>query len=631
MLTNTSTIARAKQFLSQPLRSARACGAVFLFAALAGCAGLPANTDRPVTHSIAVPGDTVPFGRIVKAATPPSASEHHLSGFHLLGEVAGAYGSRIALIDGATKTLDLQYYSIHYDGSTETLLNHLKAAAARGVRVRVLVDDFNTGGKNSRVLRMDETPGIAVRVFNPVRGPRQFQLGRLAVGLLDFDRIQQRMHNKALIADNTLAIAGGRNLGDEYFGQSTESNFLDLDVLVAGPLVPEFSRSFDRYWNDILAYPAATIWPLQDRPAIAPTPKASAPSEKDDAQAAIEAATHPDSKSVSTDGVSDAAAPSASPQQIKPATQAATAAAPAIPGAASAAPPVKATAVPGTLPIEEAIRQGKLDLTWAPAILLADKPSKIDPEFDPAQPTDGLNPLEAAPGKAAPTTAKPSDATVIRNADADNGGPTVVDGLVSLIGGTRRDVLLISPYFVPGQEMMDTFAKIRARGVRVRVVTNSLASNDAPLAHVGYARYRKALLKLGVELYELKAKGETDIRFLGSAPQSRYSLHAKALVRDGSLLVVGSMNLDLRSQIQNTEVGMVIRSRTLAQQLTEETEKTIRDCYRVELGKDGSLRWYPPANDTAQAGQVLTREPGASVGLELLLKLVGPLAPETLL
>ena len=609
-------------------------GLPLAFAFLAGCAGLPANDDRTESRAPVIAADATAFGRSVVAATPAGAAQHHLSGVRLLGQVASAYGSRIALIDGAEKTLDLQYYSIHYDSSTEALLDHLTAAARRGVRVRVLVDDFNTGGPNARVLRLDETPGISVRVFNPITGPRLWQAGRLIGSLFDFDRIQQRMHNKALIADNTLAVAGGRNLGNAYFGQAEKSNFLDLDVLLAGPIVPELSRSFDRYWNDILAYPAATIWPPRDRPV-----------RKSDATAPPFDAPAPPPVPIPIADANPA-------QEARPETAADI-------GTDTHAPAVQARQVPGTEPMEASIRRGKFDLTWAPAILLADKPSKIDPEFDPAQESSGTAATEPAvppgsnagvasssepepkpasqPNEEVSTAARtvlaglPPDAAAIRTADADNGGPTVVDGLISLIGQARGDLLIVSPYFVPGEKMMEAFAQVRARRVRVRVVTNSLASNDAPLAHVGYARYRKALLALGVELYELKARGDVDLRFLGSAPQSRNSLHAKAMVRDSSLMVVGSMNLDLRSQLQNTEVGIVVRSRALARQLTQETEKTIGSCYRVGLGPDGELQWHPPANDTADAGEVLTHEPGASLGLLMMIKLIGPLAPETML
>src|SRR5206468_3028018 len=141
----------------------------------------------------------------------------------------------------------------------------------------------------------------------------------------------------------------------------------------------------------------------------------------------------------------------------------------------------------------------------------------------------------------------------------------------------RQDVLIVSPYFVPGEQMMQLFSQLRAKGIRVRVLTNSLASNDAPAAHAGYARYRKALLALGVELYEIKAdqravaRGAGSARALGSGQNaggskdgsSRASLHSKAAVVDNRLLVIGSMNLDLRSQRKNSEVALLLRSAVL--------------------------------------------------------------------
>ena len=178
--------------------------------------------------------------------------------------------------------------------------------------------------------------------------------------------------------------------------------------------------------------------------------------------------------------------------------------------------------------------------------------------------------------------------------------------------------------------MMDVFTSLRQRGVRVRVLTNSLASNDAPLAHVGYARYRQALLEAGVELFEMRATGKTQRRFFGSTPDSRASLHAKALVVDSRLLVVGSMNLDLRSALQNTELGIVIRSRNLSQALTKTIEESLDDSYRIALD-NGVIRWHVPEDSPENPGAVLAQEPDASLGLRILLKLAGPFAPDEML
>ena len=537
-----------------------------LAALLSACSSLPPNTQREASQALPVGGTTLASTTSALRPQPPTA--RNASGMRLLGSAETAYGSRLALIAAAEKTLDLQYYSIHYDSSTEGLIERLREAAARGVRVRVLLDDFNSAGLNARVLMLDEVPGIQVRLFNPLFGPRSSQAGRLVSSLFDFSRIQQRMHNKLFIADSALAVTGGRNLGDEYFGQGDESNFLDLDVLVAGSLVQDLSRSFDRYWNDDLAYPVATLLSPAERDRLRPQAQAAASAQRRAEAAPV------------------AAAPAQAEQGNGPNTPA--------PGAEP-----RARTVPGAGDVARQIAEGRLELVWAPAVLLADKPSKIDPEESE------------------------QDA-----ADADG---TVVDDLVHLLGRTRQDLLIVSPYFVPGEAMMKTFTDLRQRGVRVRVLTNSLASNDAPLAHVGYARYREALLRAGVELYELQAQGETRRRIFGSTPQSRSSLHAKALVMDGRLLVVGSMNLDLRSALQNTELGLVIRSQVLSKELTENLESTMGDCYRVELTPDGQLRWHAPAHDTARAGQVYDSEPEAGTGLKIMLKLVGPFAPEEML
>ncbi len=186
------------------------------------------------------------------------------SGFLLLDSVDAAFSSRLALIESAQRSLDLQYYAIHADRSTELLLQRLRDAARRGVRVRILLDDFNTVGKDAQVLRLAFEPNVQIRLFNPLTGSRASLIGRLFASLNDMERVQKRMHNKLFIADNAIGITGGRNLGDAYFGSDDKSNFVDLDVLAAGRIVRDMSASFDRYWNDPLAYPMQSLVSPQD-------------------------------------------------------------------------------------------------------------------------------------------------------------------------------------------------------------------------------------------------------------------------------------------------------------------------------------------------------------------------------
>jgi phosphatidylserine/phosphatidylglycerophosphate/cardiolipin synthase-like enzyme len=219
----------------------------------------------------------------------------------------------------------------------------------------------------------------------------------------------------------------------------------------------------------------------------------------------------------------------------------------------------------------------------------------------------------------APTSGTPQAPTAAELEYLESQEDTVVDGLLQLMDQARRDLLIVSPYFVPGPEITAAFAAARARNVRVRVLTNSLASNDAPIAHVGYARHRKTLLAMGVELYEMHSEA-TGVRAM---------LHSKLVIMDHRLLAVGSMNLDMRSQKQNTEIALLIRSMDLSRRAGASIELALRDAaWHVELDARGGLVWRAPQGSDLQDA---TSEPGASVPLQLLLLLLGPLAPDHLL
>ncbi len=177
-----------------------------------------------------------------------------------------AFDSLIALADHAERTLDIQYYIIHQDESARILLQHVRSAADRGVRVRVLVDDLNTAGEDRRFMHLEQHANIEVRVFNPFPGGRSAIWTRFLTSISDIPRINHRMHNKLFVADNAIAITGGRNIGDEYFTRDKHSNFIDLDVVAAGPIVPQLSASFDAFWNSKYAYPIASLAAPGGRP-----------------------------------------------------------------------------------------------------------------------------------------------------------------------------------------------------------------------------------------------------------------------------------------------------------------------------------------------------------------------------
>ena len=542
--------------------------AITLVGGAAGCASLPSNLDRQASQAFDGPERTQ-LGRLVQERRAQAKARSE-SGFRLLDSVGAAFSSRLALIDSAQRTLDLQYYAIHADQSTEILLQRLRDAVRRGVRVRILLDDFNTVGKDAQVLRLAFEPNVQMRLFNPLPGSRSSLIGRIIASVKDMPRIQKRMHNKLFIADNAVGIAGGRNLGDAYFGVDDRSNFVDLDVLAVGRIVRDMSASFDRYWNDELAYPMHKLVSAQELEAL----RKPAETEQD---------------------------PDASRQGAKPSVPSVPAPTPT----STILPDVTATAVASADPTDMNLRT--VQLAWAPALLLEDKPGKIGPGDD--------------------------------EVDA---GDTVVDGLLHLMEQARQEILIVSPYFVPGKAMMESFASMRAKGVRIRVLTNSLASNDAPAAHAGYARYRKDLLAMGVELYEMRADQEGTLGGMGSTPgfgsgraaggsksgASRASLHSKAVVIDKRLSVIGSMNLDLRSQRKNSEVALLIRSPAVAQEATRQVDATANQgAYRLELEK-GELVWRAPAGAAFQDAH---SEPEASTKLKLLVRLIAPFAPDEML
>ncbi|MFL6665393.1 MAG: phospholipase D family protein [Rhizobacter sp.] len=237
-----------------------------LFALLAGCASLPDRTPAPPTVALADVSGTR-LARVAAAATP--AASRDLSGFRLLPEGETAFNARIALARRAERSLDVQYYLIRDDDIGLQFLRELRDAAARGVRVRLLVDDLYTAGEDDLFAGLAAHPNVEVRVFNPLPARAGSFGTRLLFSLHEFGRINHRMHNKLFVADNTFAVSGGRNIANEYFMRSAAANFIDLDVLSSGPVVRELSAVFDSYWNSEQVYPIGDLVPAVDGAAAA--------------------------------------------------------------------------------------------------------------------------------------------------------------------------------------------------------------------------------------------------------------------------------------------------------------------------------------------------------------------------
>src|ERR1700760_4082978 len=225
-----------------------------LLLGLGGCAGLPRHVHKTPSTAFQRP-ETTTLGKI--AANDGVAK--NLSGIRLLSSGEEGFASLITLADHAERTLDIQYYIIHQDDSTRTLLHHVRLAADRGGRGRVLVADLNTAGEDRRFMHLSTHANVEVRVFNPFTAGRFSTWTRFVASATDIRRINHRMHNKLFVADSALAITGGRNIGDQYFTLDPRSNFVDLDVVAAGPIVNELSASFDLFLNSKYAIPIANV------------------------------------------------------------------------------------------------------------------------------------------------------------------------------------------------------------------------------------------------------------------------------------------------------------------------------------------------------------------------------------
>lgn len=489
----SSPLSRIEKRASRPGRWAPA---LLCAMTLAACQ-LPPPRER--THSVALTAEQARDTALGVAIEGTLTTHPGLTGIDPLPNPLEAFASRVDLVRTAQRTLDVQYYIWRNDLTGTLLLEELREAADRGVRVRLLLDDNGIPHSlDSTLAALDAHSNIEVRLFNPfvVRKPK-------FIGYLtDFSRLNRRMHNKSLTADGLATILGGRNIGDEYFGATDGVVFADLDVLAIGPAATDVAHDFDRYWASAPAWPGHEILP-------APPP-----------------------------GALDALDHAAHAVQANPAA------------AAYIATLHEKTDVSRLL-------DGTLPLEWAHTRLVSDDPAK-------------------AQGKAAPES-------------------LVLSQLHDILGEPKRELDLISPYFVPGEAGTAYFTRLAAQGVTVRVLTNSLEATDVLPVHAGYARRRKPLLKSGVELFELRRAAGMNApkeHAPGVFGSSGSSLHAKTFAVDAQRVFVGSLNFDPRSANLNTELGFVIESPVLASRIESAFWTQVPQlAYQAKLNPDGSLYW----------------------------------------
>lgn len=225
--------------------------------ALSACAEMPPGSDYPKKESVALthPEDTA-LGRTFQR----EAREHPGdSGFRIISVGVDGFAARIQLIQTAELSLDLQYFIFQQDDTGRLVTDALLRAADRGVHLRLLIDDGATTPGDGQIRLLAAHPQIEVRIFNPFSYRGHSSVRRGAEFVANHGRLDFRMHNKLIVADNAIALIGGRNIGNQYFQMDPESQFADDDVLVSGPTVPRLSARFDEYWNSALAIPVEAL------------------------------------------------------------------------------------------------------------------------------------------------------------------------------------------------------------------------------------------------------------------------------------------------------------------------------------------------------------------------------------
>lgn len=469
---------------------------------LVGCATLPEELPLGPPGLALAPRPGGPLDEAETALQARIGAER--SGFHLLGANEDSLHWRLALIDSAQHSLDLQYYVWWGDESGSLLLSRVVAAADRGVKVRIMVDDLTTNILvettqerlgDTATATIDAHPKIELRVFNPWR--QRTLVGQVLESIQHLDRVNQRMHNKLLIADNRAVILGGRNLGNEYFGLSPEFGFRDFDALGLGPITRQASQTFDRFWNSERVLPAGRL--------------DAAPTAADLAQAM--------------------------------------------------------TAI------------GK----W-----LEEAPTLSHFEIAPQDWRDALGDLVQAlhPGSSRVLADSPGEDQVYHVM------PQAIRGLLE---SAERDVVISNAYIVPDREAIDWLRGQVERGVRYRVLTNSLASHDVPAVNAQYKQWRRDLIEAGVELYETRPDAAVQALVVDTPPVEAafMGLHTKAIVIDGKRVFIGSMNLDPRSWRLNSEMGVVVESPGLAAELLAAAERDMQpdNAWQVTLTDDNGLAW----------------------------------------
>ncbi|MCG6966748.1 MAG: phospholipase D family protein [Chromatiaceae bacterium] len=462
---------------------------------VAGCATTsspPGDLIRPAPSFAKAPATQGPLAEMARRIKVRHGVE--ASGFKALDGSKDALEWRLALIDSARSSLDVQTYLWYPDNVGRLILERAIRAAQRGVQVRLIVDDLLTVGMDPLIVELENHPNIEIRAFNPWRG--RDPGSRIAELIAEMERLNVRMHDKLLIVDGVAAIVGGRNIGDHYFGLSHAYNFHDLDLLGIGQVAQQANGMFDHFWNSEWVVSAQNL------------------KAEPDPDIAAEIWQQIQSKNRA------AAELSAFPREVR---------------------------------------------DWRAELI------ELEPELRIGT---SMISYDEATGKE------------IRQ--------RMIGEMLSFFESATKELLITNAYIIPYERGIKLMQRLTDRGVRVRILTNSLASHDVPAVNSHYKEWRDDLVNAGVELYELRA--DAAIQSLVDVPPVHgkfVGLHTKSAVVDRRYTFIGSMNLDPRSGAINTEAGAFVDSPALAADVAALMERDMspENAWQVLLDEHGSPYW----------------------------------------
>ncbi|GLQ73023.1 phospholipase D family protein [Vibrio penaeicida] len=457
------------------------------------CRSLAEKTPLPISHFI----------------EPYRAQMETKTGVYVLEQGTEAMMSRAWLTERAEKTIDVQYFIFSVDNVGLIATDYLVRAAERGVKVRVLVDDIMLDARGDELLILAAHENFEIKIYNPNANIGKNIAQKISTAVTDFHGINQRMHNKVFLVDSQIAITGGRNIADEYFGFDHEYNFRDRDVFLAGQAVKHIDVSFEEYWNNKLSVPVEDLF--------------STPSHD----------ANPDFSRLHSYACN--------PEHFHPQIRS------------------DIEKVPTTF--QRLAKEGKFKFV------------------------DNVEYISDQPGK--------NDRHSFLG-----GGSVTQDRLVQLAESAQKSILIQTPYLVTTKKDRAFLRELVDKGITIKILTNSLASNDNLAAFSGYQRNRKQLLDTGVEIYEFKPDAKIRQRVMTEHMYKKLSstpifgLHAKTMVVDESITAIGTYNFDPRSANLNTESFAIIHS----PEITQHVSKSMH----VEMEPENAWRITPDFNPDSE-------------------------------